>query len=264
MLSLELILHSLQHSGPAFRSGEKFVQVMRQQLCVSLLRNCTSQISQVTGVSLQIFVCLMDGFKDHLKSELEVFVAKIFIRILESENASFEHKMSVLEVFHIICTEPSAMVEIFINYDCDMEAIDLFRRIVDGFSKITKVRLILPQLFGISYNLLKWLACLLVCRIQVCPKICSPTFWPRASSASPTRTISEYAAYKGWSLFCARCSAQRTCGRERVRPALRSRTLRTPPAETLCRTPTPSSPRCRLSRRPRVQARPISRPSAIK
>jgi brefeldin A-inhibited guanine nucleotide-exchange protein len=106
---------------------------------VSLLSNYTSQVNQVTGLSLQIFVLLMDGFKDHLKSELEVFVTNIFLKILESENSSFDHKLRVLEVFHIICTEPSAMVEIFINYDCDLEAIDLFRRFVDGFAKIAKV-----------------------------------------------------------------------------------------------------------------------------
>ena len=138
MLSLELILHVLQHSGPAFRNGERFIFAVRNYLCVSLLRNCTSPITQVTGLSLQIFVALMEGFKDHLKGELEVFVTNIFLRILESENSTFDHKLRVLEVFHNICKDPSAQVELFINYDCDFEAIDLFRRIVDGFAKIAK------------------------------------------------------------------------------------------------------------------------------
>jgi brefeldin A-inhibited guanine nucleotide-exchange protein len=108
---------------------------------VSLLGNCTSQVAQVVGLSLQIFISLMDNFKDHLKSELEVFVATIFLRILESENSTYDHKLSVLDVFHRICKDPSVQVEIFINYDCDFEAIDLFRRIVDGFAKIAKVGL---------------------------------------------------------------------------------------------------------------------------
>ncbi len=139
ILALELILQILQHSGPAFRGGDKFIRVIRQHLCVALLGNCTSPVSQITSLALQIFVSLMDGFKDHLKQELEIFVANIFIRILESENASFDHKTRVLEVFHIICTEPSALVEIFINYDCDLEATDLYRRIVNGFAKMAKV-----------------------------------------------------------------------------------------------------------------------------
>lgn len=139
ILSLELIFHILQNSGPSFRTGERFIYAIRHYLCVSLLGNCTSQVSQVTGLSLQIFVSLLDGFKDHLKGELEVFITNIFLRILESENTSFDHKMRVLEVFHIICTEPSALVEIFMNYDCELEAIDLYRRLVNGFARIAKV-----------------------------------------------------------------------------------------------------------------------------
>ena len=83
----------------------------------------------------------MDSFKDHLKSELEVFVTNIFLRILESENSPFDHKFRVLEVFHSIISDPINLVEIFINFDCDFDAIDLFRRIVDALSKITKVRI---------------------------------------------------------------------------------------------------------------------------
>jgi brefeldin A-inhibited guanine nucleotide-exchange protein len=138
-LSLELILHILQHCGPAFQSDDKIISVVRDFLCVSLLRNCTSQIAQVTGLSLQIFVSLLRSFKDHLKSEVEVFITGIFLRILESENSSSDHKLRVLEVFQMICRDSSALVEIFINYDCDFEAIDLFRRIVDGFARIAKV-----------------------------------------------------------------------------------------------------------------------------
>ena len=138
LLSLELILHILQQSGPAFRSGENFLQVIRNYLCVSLLRNCTAHVASVIGLSLQIFVALMEGFKNHLKSEMEVFVTNVFLRILESENSSYDHKLRVLEVFHSICHDPKALVELFINYDCDMDAIDLFRRIVDGFAKVAK------------------------------------------------------------------------------------------------------------------------------
>jgi brefeldin A-inhibited guanine nucleotide-exchange protein len=81
----------------------------------------------------------MENFKDHLKSELEVFVTNIFLRILESENSPYEHKLRVMDVFHNIINDPTALVEIFINFDCDFEAIDLFRRIIDAFSKIAKI-----------------------------------------------------------------------------------------------------------------------------
>jgi brefeldin A-inhibited guanine nucleotide-exchange protein len=138
-LSLELILNILQNSGPAFRTGDKFIYAIRQYLCVSLLTNCTSQVAQITGLSLQIFVVVMANFKDHLKSELEVFVSTIFLKILESENSTYDHKCRVLEVFQNICRDPCALVELFINYDCDLDAINLFSRFVAGFAKIAKV-----------------------------------------------------------------------------------------------------------------------------
>lgn len=34
---------------------------------------------------------------------MQVFVSNIFLRLLESENSSYEHKMLVLEVFHNLC-----------------------------------------------------------------------------------------------------------------------------------------------------------------
>jgi Sec7-like guanine-nucleotide exchange factor len=138
ILSLEMILHILQRCGPGFRSGERFIYAIKQYLCVSLLGNCTSSVNQVTGLALHVFVALLDGFKEHLKAELEVFVTNIFLSILASENSTFEHKSRVLEVFHNICGDPGGQVELFINYDCDFESIDLFRRIVDAFSKISK------------------------------------------------------------------------------------------------------------------------------
>jgi Sec7-like guanine-nucleotide exchange factor len=160
ILSLELILNLLQNCGPAFRTGEKFVYAVRSYLCVSLLSNCTSQVAQVTGLALQIFVALLQYFKQHLKGEVEVFVSTIFIRILESENSTHDHKMRVLEVFHNLCRDSTAQIELFINYDCDLEATNLFSRMVSAFAKISKVW----TFFFRCQMLLFWL--FFLCRIQ--------------------------------------------------------------------------------------------------
>ena len=62
-LSLELLKGVVENAGPAFRSSDKFIQAIRQYLCVSLLRNCTSNISEVVDLSLQVFVQLITHFK---------------------------------------------------------------------------------------------------------------------------------------------------------------------------------------------------------
>jgi brefeldin A-inhibited guanine nucleotide-exchange protein len=135
-------LSLLQNCGLTFRSNEKFVYAIRNYLCVSLLSNCTSQLTQVTGLSLQIFVLLLENFKQHLKSEVEVFLSTIFIRILESENSTYEHKLRVLEVFHNICKDPVSQIELFVNYDCDFEATNLFSRMVAALARMAKVGIV--------------------------------------------------------------------------------------------------------------------------
>ena len=70
--------------------------------------------------------------------EIEVFITNIFLGILESENSTFEHKMLVLEVLNNICDDGAILGEIFLNYDCDWESMDLFKRIVNALAKIAK------------------------------------------------------------------------------------------------------------------------------
>ncbi|CAN0425231.1 unnamed protein product, partial [Discosporangium mesarthrocarpum] len=43
--------------------------------------------------TLLFFLCCFPREQDHLKAEIEVFVASIFLRILESEHSAFDHKV---------------------------------------------------------------------------------------------------------------------------------------------------------------------------
>lgn len=138
ILSLELVLSIINNAGPSFRRGERFIHAIRQYLCQSLLQNCTSNYTQIVGLSLQVFLVLINNFKRHLKAEIDIFVTSIFLRILQSENSSFEHKMLVLEVLNNLCDDASILGEIFLNYDCDWNTNDLFKQIVDALAKIAK------------------------------------------------------------------------------------------------------------------------------
>lgn len=80
ILSLELILHILKRCSANFVADPRIVYVIRTYLCVSLLSNCTSHEVQVVSLSLQVFLALMENFKAHLKSELEIFITTIFLR----------------------------------------------------------------------------------------------------------------------------------------------------------------------------------------
>ncbi|CAM9678250.1 unnamed protein product, partial [Ectocarpus sp. 12 AP-2014] len=139
--ALELIVSVLQtYGGPRFRALPAAATLVRGELCAALLHHCTSNVTGLVSLSLRVFVALIKGFKNHLKAEIEVFITSIFLRILESEHSAFDHKMLVLEVISGLCRDPLALVEMFVNYDCDLQAIDLFKRIATALAKVAKGR----------------------------------------------------------------------------------------------------------------------------
>ena len=125
MLSLELLLSVLENSGPAFKTTPAFIIAIKEHLCQSLLGNCLTSDMKVVKISLKIFSELTSRFRDHLKSEVEIFLARIFLQLLQMSNASIEHRTIVLEVFKEISEDRNMVIEIFLNYDCDPESMSV-------------------------------------------------------------------------------------------------------------------------------------------
>lgn len=69
-------------------------------------------------------------FKNHMKAEIEVFIANVFLPVLESPNCPFERKSLVLEALRALCVDPMILTSIFLNYDCDFDAVNLYKTIV--------------------------------------------------------------------------------------------------------------------------------------
>ncbi|EDW78041.1 uncharacterized protein Dwil_GK24228 [Drosophila willistoni] len=140
VLSLHLLLLILQNAGPVFRSNEMFIMAIKQYLCVALSNNGVSLVPEVFELSLSIFVALLSNFKVHLKRQIEVFFKEIFLNILEASSSSFEHKWMVIQALTRICADAQSVVDIYVNYDCDFSAANLFERLVNDLSKIAQGR----------------------------------------------------------------------------------------------------------------------------
>lgn len=140
LLSLDLVQSLLEGSGPAFRSGPKFIAAIKQYLCVGLLKNFVSTIPALSSLSLKMFMTLMRQFKKHIANEVEVFISSIFLRILTSVASSHDQKMSVLAAFRSMCTDPATVLEIFLNYDCTEGRQNVFEDSVRVLSSIAQGR----------------------------------------------------------------------------------------------------------------------------
>ena len=106
-----------------------FVIAIKQYLCVALSKNGVSSVPEVFELSLALFLALLARFKVHLKMQIEVFFKEIFMNILETSSSSFEHKWMVIHALTRICADAQSVVDIYVNYDCDLSAANLFERL---------------------------------------------------------------------------------------------------------------------------------------
>ncbi|XP_062841626.1 brefeldin A-inhibited guanine nucleotide-exchange protein 1 isoform X2 [Trichomycterus rosablanca] len=140
VLSLQLLLSILQDAGPIFKTNEMFINAIKQYLCVALSKNGVSSVPEVFELSLSIFLTLLSNFKTHLKMQIEVFFKEIFLYILETSTSSYDHKWMVIQTLTRICADAQSVVDIYVNYDCDLNAANIFERLVNDLSKIAQGR----------------------------------------------------------------------------------------------------------------------------
>lgn len=115
------------------------------------------------------------GLTCHVAFVLQVFFKEIFLYILETSTSSYEHKWMVIQTLTRICaglrslspaikvyhakqcafltlqlllrlclfrlsSDAQSVVDIYVNYDCDLNAANIFERLVNDLSKIAQGR----------------------------------------------------------------------------------------------------------------------------
>ncbi|OBZ76081.1 Protein transport protein sec71 [Grifola frondosa] len=149
LLSLHLVLTILNSHMPIFVSpsaiiyssssheATTFIQAANQYLCLCLSRNAVSPVPQVFEISVEIFWRVISGMRTKLKKEIEVLLHEILIPILEMKTSTLKQKAVILGMLQRLCQDPQALVEIYLNYDCDSEAADnIYEHLMNIVSKI--------------------------------------------------------------------------------------------------------------------------------
>ncbi|KAJ3414515.1 guanine nucleotide exchange protein for ADP-robosylation factor [Chytridiales sp. JEL 0842] len=131
------------------QSSVLFIHSVKQYLLLSFTRNAVSVVPQVFDISMDIFGRMLVGLRTLLKKEMSVIFTEIIIPIMEARNSiTFNQRTSLLKSLNRIIAEPTAdggrlLVEIYLNYDCDMEATDrenIWERVINALSKLMTTR----------------------------------------------------------------------------------------------------------------------------
>ncbi|GAA6059055.1 hypothetical protein JCM10212_001280 [Sporobolomyces blumeae] len=149
LLSLHLVLTVLHNHMSLFvdphvaivsstsRDRTPFLTATKQYLCLALSRNAVSPVIQVFELSCEIFSRMLSGMRQKLKKEIEVLLNEIFLPILEMRTSTVRQKSLLLAAFARLAQDPQALVDIYLNYDCDRASLDnIYERLLNVVSKL--------------------------------------------------------------------------------------------------------------------------------
>ena len=149
LLSLHLIHHLLnnhigvftsplsliRNSSGAEQTG--FMQAAKPHLCLSLSRNASSSVPRVFEVCCEIFWLSLKHLRVMMKKELEVFLKEVYLAVLDKKTAPLFQKQMFMNILEKLSADPRALVEIYLNYDCDRTALDnMYQTVIEHLSRI--------------------------------------------------------------------------------------------------------------------------------
>ena len=150
LISLAIIRTTLNNHMAVFTSplctirggtnGEpsSFGQAINQYLRISVSRNAASAVRQVFEICAETFWLMLRSMRVMLKREIELFLKEIYLAILERKNAPSFQKLYVMKILKRLSTDPRALVEIYLNYDCESTALDnMFQRMIEHLSRMS-------------------------------------------------------------------------------------------------------------------------------
>ena len=140
ILVLDLIERTLHQPGPVLLHAEAYVGLIRRHLCPSLMINGISALTDVLRLSLGVFVGLLRHYWPRLKVECGAFLKEIVLRMLDQRGPTPTQKIILLERLHEICSSSQIMVDLYLNYDCDVQSVDnVFERLVGLLTRTAQV-----------------------------------------------------------------------------------------------------------------------------
>lgn len=138
ILSLELLQGLFEGVSHSFTKNFNFIDSVKAYLSYALLRASVSQSPVIFQYASGIFSVLLLRFRECLKGEIGIFFPLIVLRSLEGPECPLSQKLSVLRMLEKVCKDSQMLVDIYVNYDCDLQAPNLFERMVVTLSKIAQ------------------------------------------------------------------------------------------------------------------------------
>jgi brefeldin A-inhibited guanine nucleotide-exchange protein len=87
-----------------------------------------------------------------VQKEIEVFLNEIYLALLERRNAPVVQKAYFMGILLRFCADPRALVETYLNYDCDRNVDNMFQTLIEDLSKAASAPVMVTPLAQVQYD----------------------------------------------------------------------------------------------------------------
>jgi brefeldin A-resistance guanine nucleotide exchange factor 1 len=144
LLALSVLNTSFEVTGPRLGEFPTLRTMIIDHGCKYLFQLAQSENPSVFQLTLRAISTMMNTMRRHLKLQQELFLAYTLDRLAPSPTpnkpsvipARGNARDLLLDVLSQISSHPSFLVELFSNYDCDINAENLFDRVIDLLTKV--------------------------------------------------------------------------------------------------------------------------------
>ena len=139
-LAADVLLRVLESRGNPWHALSRTTWgALRQPFCMVLLR-CADRDgpdyrSSAAAPRLFAAVLTRTPLRQTLKAEMGAFLPLLLLRPLEAEHASPEAIDAALAASLAVAGAAQLMVDLFVNYDCDLQAVNVFERWVSALQR---------------------------------------------------------------------------------------------------------------------------------
>ena len=141
-LSLELLKILLENAGPVFCTSKRFVAAISEYLCDAVVTNTSPTIPTAYQLACSIFLTLLTKFRTSLKAEVGFFFPMLMLKPLEVVHgaplAPYSQRAILLMCLHKLCADAQLLVDLFVNFDCHLDASNLFERLVNSLVRVAQ------------------------------------------------------------------------------------------------------------------------------
>lgn len=111
---------------------ENFCKQLRQPLCLALLRNCAASDPVAYALALRLLMAILclPRLRMGLRAELGAFYPLLVLRCLEQQQPEQANVQAALGALQGLLAEPQLLVDLYVNFDCDLQASNLYERTV--------------------------------------------------------------------------------------------------------------------------------------